>query len=394
MSGTRGVRITDTPNVVIVEGDGEVVRIVAAGPTGPQGVPGPTGATGVVDATAPITYDLATQTVAIDATGYVASVNTSTGVVVLGASDVGAYPDTNPSAFIDAAGAPVQSVNGGTGVVVLGAADVGAYADTNPSSFVDAAGAAAAAPVQSVDSLTGAVDLVPRYAVAADTAPVSPFVGQRWVQTSTGRLAYWTGTEWVEIGALGLDLSVAAADPAFTGAFTALIPYRLGADSFYPIVSSGLTTTSPAEATEFVMPLYIPRGTIAVIGAEVTTVGTSGAVVRLGIRKQVGALDLALVADVGTISGETLGEQSVTANLAWPGGLAWISVTIQGGAGTRPTLRGVNGSIPFMPYRANQLNSQRTGLAGVGGATTGALPSAFTSQLAQGASPRAFVRMA
>jgi hypothetical protein len=100
---------------------------------------------------------------------------------------------------------------------------VGAYPDTNPSSFVDAAGAAAAAPVQSVDSLTGAVDLVPRYAVASDTAPVSPFVGQRWVQTSTGRLAYWTGSEWVEIGALGLDLSVAAADPAFTGKYAELI---------------------------------------------------------------------------------------------------------------------------------------------------------------------------
>jgi hypothetical protein len=42
------------------------------------------------------------------------------------------------------------------------------------------------------------------------------------VQTSTGRLAYWTGSEWVEIGALGLDLSVAAADPAFTGAFLPL----------------------------------------------------------------------------------------------------------------------------------------------------------------------------
>lgn len=45
-------------------------------------------------------------------------------------SDIGAYPDTNPSGFVDATGAanaaPVQSVAGKTGVVVLDAGDVGA----------------------------------------------------------------------------------------------------------------------------------------------------------------------------------------------------------------------------------------------------------------------------
>jgi surface protein len=247
VSGTRGVRITDTPNVVIVEGDGEVVRIVAAGPTGPQGVPGPTGATGVVDATAPITYDLATQTVAIDATGYVASVNTSTGVVVLGASDVGAYPDTNPSAFIDAAGAPVQSVNGGTGVVVLGAADVGAYADTNPSSFVDAAGAAAAAPVQSVNGGTGVVVLdASDVGAYADTNPsnfidsagapvqsVNTFTGavtlgaadvgavptSRTISTSGTGLS--GGGDLTADRTITLDPTALAGDAAFTGAFVA-----------------------------------------------------------------------------------------------------------------------------------------------------------------------------
>ena len=58
-----------------------------------------------------------------------------------------------------AAAAPVQSVNTQTGDVVLAASDVGAYPDTNPDSYVDAAGAAAAAPVQSVNTQTGAVSL-------------------------------------------------------------------------------------------------------------------------------------------------------------------------------------------------------------------------------------------
>jgi hypothetical protein len=53
-------------------------------------------------------------------------------------------------------GGAVDSVNGQTGVVVLDANDVGAYPDNNPSGFVDAAGAASAAPVQSVTgSLVG-----------------------------------------------------------------------------------------------------------------------------------------------------------------------------------------------------------------------------------------------
>lgn len=66
---------------------------------------------------------------------------------------------------------PVDSVNGQTGTVVLDASDVGALPDNtvipdstsdlvNDSGFVNAAGAAAAAPVQSVASKTGAVTLV------------------------------------------------------------------------------------------------------------------------------------------------------------------------------------------------------------------------------------------
>ena len=55
-----------------------------------------------------------------------------------------AYPNSNPSGFVDATGAanaaPVQSVNGVTGNVTLNASDVGAYPDTNPSSFLNDVG--------------------------------------------------------------------------------------------------------------------------------------------------------------------------------------------------------------------------------------------------------------
>jgi hypothetical protein len=50
--------------------------------------------------------------IASTSSGDVISVNGQTGVVVLDANDVGAYPDTNPSGFITAAQAPIQSVTG------------------------------------------------------------------------------------------------------------------------------------------------------------------------------------------------------------------------------------------------------------------------------------------
>jgi hypothetical protein len=89
----------------------------------------------------------------------------STTVASLGKADTATQPGdnvsslTNDAAYVDAAGAasaaPVQSVNTQTGAVTLTATDVGAYPDTNPSSFIDASGA----PVQSVNGETGVVDL-------------------------------------------------------------------------------------------------------------------------------------------------------------------------------------------------------------------------------------------
>ena len=85
-----------------------------------------------------------------EAAAPVQTVNTQTGDVVLAAGDVGAYPDTNPDAYVDAAGAaaaaPVQSVNTQTGTVSLGAGDVGALpddADLGDLNDVDTSGAAA-----------------------------------------------------------------------------------------------------------------------------------------------------------------------------------------------------------------------------------------------------------
>ena len=90
---------------------------------------------------------------------------------------------------------PVQSVNGKTGAVVLGASDVGALpADTaipsktsdltNNSGFVNAAGAASAAPVQSVNGQTGAVNLtIPSTAADVGAMDASDYTSETWTFT-------------------------------------------------------------------------------------------------------------------------------------------------------------------------------------------------------------------
>lgn len=130
-------------------------------------------------------------------TAAVDSVNGQVGTVVLGAADVGAYSSTNPSAFVDAAGAaaaaPVQSVNGAVGTVVLDAASVGAYSSTNPSNFITSAGA----PVQSVNGAAGTVVLDYEDVQAIGTA-VGLYVydyGTAIPSTRPVSLAvYWRGT--------------------------------------------------------------------------------------------------------------------------------------------------------------------------------------------------------
>lgn len=106
----------------------------------------------------------------IDGMSPAAELTTSDELPIYDVSAQGNYKVTVQDVLDLAAAAPVSSVNGQTGAVVLDAGDVGALPDTtvipsdtsdltNTAGFVDAAGAAAAAPVQSVNSQTGAVVL-------------------------------------------------------------------------------------------------------------------------------------------------------------------------------------------------------------------------------------------
>lgn len=147
--------------------------------------------------------------------------------------------------------------------------------------------------------------------------------------------------------------------------------------------STGLWTTHPgtksvvipAEADLEYQPVVIPKAlSVDRIAAEVTIVGTVGAVVRLGIY-DMGADGKpgALILDAGTISGTSATVQEIIIAQALTPGVKWLASAVQGGAGTRPTMRTITtpGIIQIPGTSANNaLTSVRTGWrqAGVAGA--------------------------
>ena len=130
------------------------------------------------------------------------------------------------------------------------------------------------------------------------------------------------------------------------------------------------------------------------IGAEVTVVGTAGAVVRLGIYDDDGSgLPGALVVDAGTIAGTVAAASTITISQAFANaGWRWLAACVQGAAGTRPTMRMVTyvGDAPVShgstPGSNIQTSYVQTGVAGA--LPNPAVPSTSANVLA----PRAFLR--
>lgn len=144
----------------------------------------------------------------------VQSVNGKTGAVVLSASDVGALPSsttipsktsdlTNDSGFVDAsdaaAAAPVQSVNSKTGAVVLTASDVGAGTYSKPSGGIPKTDLASAVQTSlgKADTALQSHQSLAAYRTSADqdtidatkiTKPASPVSGQSLM---------FDGTDWI-----------------------------------------------------------------------------------------------------------------------------------------------------------------------------------------------------
>ena len=83
---------------------------------------------------------------------------------------------------------------------------------------------------------------------------------------------------------------------------------------------SGTATATPTAGVLYVAPFFVPSAvTLIRIGAEVTTGGSAGAVVRLGIWSDTGSgYPGALVLDAGTIDGTSATVQEITISQADP----------------------------------------------------------------------------
>jgi hypothetical protein len=123
--------------------------------------------------------------------------------------------------------------------------------------------------------------------------------------------------------------------------------------------------------------------TLASIGIEVTTGGTAGAVVRLGIYNVAtdGNLPGALLADYGTVvaTGTGFQEKIIPGNQVLAPGIYFLAAATQGAAATRPILRGT--ASPSMDYQQTQVASTQSSQNNQVGEFMGSVTGALTADL-------------
>lgn len=186
----------------------------------------------------------------------------------------------------------------------------------------------------------------------------------------------WTDTS----GVLRHKASAPASDTdgdAYLNSKAVAVPLISG--TAYVVTAGQLGTTSPAEAGEQAVPFIAGRSTtLTTVAVSVTTAGSAGALVRLGLRAANGSQPGTLLADGGTVDASTTGTKQVTISQALiEGVLYFATVSIQGAAATRPTLQAASGAHDSRIGNksvATALSSTYVALNASGTTTTGALP--------------------
>lgn len=141
-------------------------------------------------------------------------------------------------------------------------------------------------------------------------------------------------------------------------------------------------TGTPSAGQLALAPVDIDRACILkALVCEVTTVGSAGAVVRLGVYTDdgTGLWPATLIVDAGTIDATVLGNTTITLTtaIALPAGRYWVGGASQGTPTTAPVLRTVGTSgANFMPSNTASASNIPTGSAQ--NSVTGALPSTYT----------------
>jgi hypothetical protein len=165
---------------------------------------------------------------------------------------------------------------------------------------------------------------------------------------------------------------------------------------YYVMPEGSRTTAAMVSGVEWAVPIRIARDcTIDRIACEVTTPGTAGTVIRLGIRDSTAyGLPGALISDAGTVAGSANGnfEITVSVRLRKPGKY-WLTAVAQSTGVTLPTIRVVSNNIEAAsPSLAGAMSA--TACTGYSSNTgiTGALPNTYTVTTRLGLGPLIAIR--
>lgn len=224
------------------------------------------------------------------------------------------------------------------------------------------------------------------------------------VTTTKGDLLIATGSGAVARHGVPADGKILIADSSQTDGWNSanrFVPQEFtfnSGDCFILAGQSSATTTVLTQNREIAIPFYVPTQiTIAKLYCSVTTVGTSGAVVRLGIRAHDPATGLpknaAPLVDAGTIDGTSATLQSITLGtpLTLAPGWYWYTITGQSG-GTQATVQSASVTaiwcpIPIKSTTASSLTSNTVCGYYQSGVSAG-LPSSWSTGGLTGTAPR------
>jgi hypothetical protein len=143
--------------------------------------------------------------------------------------------------------------------------------------------------------------------------------------------------------------------------------------------------------------LPVPSGGASIdrIAVEVTTGGTAGAVVRLGVYDATtGGRPGSLLLDAGTVDSESPGIKELTVSLALSGGLKWLTAVVQG---ANCSLRVVPATADVnegqsVPANSTAITSPGGALYPIANGPTGALPASAIAPTNVSIGPRLSVR--
>lgn len=165
-----------------------------------------------------------------------------------------------------------------------------------------------------------------------------------------------------------------------------LWPGRYKSGYTYSSPINGVTATLCTNGALRAIPFPVGETTtFDKIGAEVTTIGEAGSVVRLGIYSDTNGIPVDLFADYGTIDGTSATYQTITpaGGITLTPGLWWLASVAQLGTTTPPTCRFISQGQPFIGHAGNPSTTTTTSYGGTT-TTTGSLPSTFGTPSVQG----------